>query len=236
MSFLKDTFSIFKKNELAFLKKYKESDDVYTFLFEKEKDLTWNAGQHGLFTITHKKIKNATRPFTVASSPTEDVVQLTTAISDNPSDFKKALLELETGMKINMSGPVGSFYLKDNNPSLLIAGGIGVTPFRAIVKQLETEGDGGEKQVKLLYLDSNKSYIYKEELDEISKNTTLDVNYLESRDQLYEEINKFITTYKNDSNYFVAGSKSMVSSITNHLKSHNISKRNIKKDAFMGIN
>ncbi|WP_096185688.1 FAD-dependent oxidoreductase [Evansella halocellulosilytica] len=235
MGFIKDTFSIFKKNELTFLKRYKESDGVYTFIFEKEKDLTWNAGQHGLFTITHKKIKNATRPFTLASSPTEGVLQITTAINNKPSNFKKALLELETGMKISMSGPVGSFYLKDKNPSLLIAGGIGITPFRAIAKQLETEGDGDEKQVSLLYLDSNKSYIYKEELDEISKNTSIDVNYLESRDQLYEEINKYITTYKNDCNYFIAGSKSMVSSITNHLKSHNISKRNIKKDTFIGI-
>ena len=73
------------------------------FLFEKDKDLTWKAGQHGLFTITHKKIKNPTRPFTVASAPTENVVKLTIGISDDPSDFKKAMLELKQGMKISMS-------------------------------------------------------------------------------------------------------------------------------------
>ena len=59
MSFFQDTLSIFKKRELLFLESHKESEDVYTFLFEKEKDLTWKAGQHGLFSITHKKIKNA---------------------------------------------------------------------------------------------------------------------------------------------------------------------------------
>ena len=36
-----------------------------------------------------------------------------------------------------MSGPIGSFYLKDNNPALLIAGGIGITPFSSILKQVE---------------------------------------------------------------------------------------------------
>ncbi|WP_413376658.1 FAD-dependent oxidoreductase [Alkalihalobacillus sp. 1P02AB] len=236
MSFLKDTLSIFKKNELLFLERYKESEDVYTFLFEKEKDLTWKAGQHGLFSITHKKIKNGTRPFSVASVPTEDVVKITTGISDKPSDFKAALLELEKGMKVNMSGPVGSFYLKDNSHSLLIAGGIGITPFRAIVKQLEAEENGGDKRVKILYLDSAKSYIYKDELDETVHNNSIDVSYLESRDELYQEIDKFITTYKNDGNYFIAGSKSMVDSVTTHLKNNNISKRNIKKDAFWGIN
>ena len=109
MSFFQDTLSIFKKRELLFLESYKESEDVYTFLFEKEKDLTWKAGQHGLFSITHKKIKNATRPFTVASAPTENVVKLTMRISDNPSDFKKAMLELKQGMKIKYEWACRSF-------------------------------------------------------------------------------------------------------------------------------
>ncbi|MBS4207381.1 FAD-dependent oxidoreductase [Bacillus sp. FJAT-50079] len=231
MSFFKDTFSIFKKRELAFLERNKESDSVYTFLFEKENELTWSAGQHGLFTITHKKIKNAIRPFSVASSPTENVIQITTEISDKPSEFKKALLELEKGMKIKMSGPVGSFYLKDNSPSLLIAGGIGITPFRAMVKQLEAENNGIVKQVKLLYLDSEKPYIYKDELDQ----TSINVTYLKSRDELYGEIDAFITSNKHNGKYFIAGSKSMVESITNHLKNNNIPKRNIKKDSFWGI-
>ena len=103
MSFIKDTLSIFKKRELLFLESHKESEDVYTFLFEKEKDLTWKAGQHGLFSITHKKIKNPIRPFSVASAPTENVVKITIGINDDPSDFKKAMLELKQGMKVSMS-------------------------------------------------------------------------------------------------------------------------------------
>lgn len=63
MSFFKDMFSIFKKRELSFLESYKESDGVYTFVFEKDKDLTWRAGQYGLFSITHRAVKNATKPF-----------------------------------------------------------------------------------------------------------------------------------------------------------------------------
>ena len=98
--------------------------------------------------ITHKKIKNPTKPFTVASAPTENVVRLTMRIGDNPSDFKKAMLELKQGMKVKMSGPVGSFYLKDNNPSLLIAGGIGITPFRSILKQVEAEVEWNRKTNK----------------------------------------------------------------------------------------
>lgn len=234
MSFFKDALAIFKKRELLFLESHKESEDVYTFLFEKEKDLIWKAGQHGLLTITHKKIKNATKPFTLASAPTEKIVKITTRIGDNPSDFKKAMLELKRGMKISMSGPVGSFYLKDNSPILLIAGGIGITPFWSIVKQIEMEGNSSDKPIHLLYMDSNKSYIFEDELNEIAEKTSVNVTYLDSRDDLHQEINKFTDLYKNDGKYFIAGPKSMVDSVSSYLKNNDVSKQNIKKDAFFG--
>lgn len=219
---------------MLFLEIRKELEDVYSFLFEKEKDLTWKAGQHGLFTITHKKIKNPTRPFSVASAPIENLVKITMKINDNPSDFKQALLELKQGFKIKMSGPVGSFYLKDNSPSLLIAGGIGITPFRSIIKQIEAEGNGVEKQINLLYIDSKNLFIYKDELDGIAKNISINITYLDSRNDLHKEIDKFNTLNKNDGKYFIAGPKSMADSISSYLQNNGISKRNIKKDSFFG--
>ncbi|WP_252501846.1 FAD-dependent oxidoreductase [Sporosarcina sp. Marseille-Q4943] len=234
MSFFQDVISIFKKRELTFIESYKESEDVYTFRFEKDIDLTWKAGQHGLFTITHKKIKNGTRPITVASAPTEDVVQITLRISDSPSDFKKAMLELEQGMKVSMSGPVGSFYLKDDSPLILIAGGIGITPFRSMLKQLEAEGNGVGQQIHLLYIDSKESFIFKDELDEIANNPSINVTYLDSRNDLHQEISKLSSLYQNNGKYYIAGSKSMVESISAHLQSNDISKKSIKKDVFFG--
>lgn len=170
----------------------------------------------------------------MASAPTENIVKITTRISDDPSDFKKALLELKQGMKVKMSGPVGSFNLEDNSPSLLIAGGIGITPFRSILKQLEADGAGEQKQIKLLYLDAKKSYLYKDELEVIAKNTSTSVTYLDSRDDLQGEIDKFNALYKNNGKYFIAGPKSLVDSVSSYLQSNNVSKRNIKKDAFYG--
>src|SRR5690625_1659765 len=234
MSFFQDALSIFKKKDLLFLESYKESKDVYTFLFKKETDFTWRAGQHGLFSITHKKIKNPTKPFTVASAPKENVVRITTRISENPSDFKKAMLELKQGMKIRVAGPVGSFYLKDNIPTLLIAGGIGITPFRSILKQIKTDRNRDEKQINLLYMDSEKSYLFKEELDSIAKKSFVSITYLDSRDDLHEEIDKFINLNKNEAHYFISGPKSMADSMSTYLQSKNISKRNIKKDSFFG--
>ena len=234
MSFLKDAIAIFKKRDLVFLESYKESENVYTFRFEKEKDVTWKAGQHGLFTITNKKIKNGTRPITVASAPSENVVQLTLGISEAPSEFKKSMLELKQGMKVRMSGPVGSFNLQEDSPAVLIAGGIGITPFRSMLKQIEAEGNGAGKQIHLLYMDSKKSFVFKDELDEIANDSSITVTYLDSREDLQQEINKLSNLYQNNGNYYIAGPKSMVESVSAHLQSNAISKKSIKKDVFFG--
>ena len=128
----------------------------------------------------------------------------------------------------------GHFILKDDNPTLLIAGGIGITPFRSIVKQIESGGNGIKKPIHLLYLDSNRSYLFKDELDGIAMNTSIQITYLNSRNDLHKEIDKFTTLYKNDGKYFIAGPKSMVDSISSYLQNNSISKRNIKKDSFFG--
>jgi len=49
------------------------------------------------------------------------------------------VVELKQGMKIIIAGPVGNFSLKDNNSALFIAGGIGITPYRSMLKQIEAE-------------------------------------------------------------------------------------------------
>ncbi|MNJ47342.1 Benzoate 1,2-dioxygenase electron transfer component [compost metagenome] len=122
-------------------------------------DLTWKAGQYGLFSITHKSVKNGTRPFSVSSAPAENAVRITTRIGEQPSEFKKALLELTPGMKITMRGPVGPFYLQDENPALFIAGGIGITPFRSILKQIDSTPKEVGKPIHLLYMDGNREYL-----------------------------------------------------------------------------
>ncbi|MFE8695922.1 FAD-dependent oxidoreductase [Cytobacillus sp. FJAT-53684] len=236
MSFFQDLSPIFKKREIVFIESYKESEDVYTFIFKKKKDLDWKAGQHGIFRIIHKTIKKPTRPFTVASAPSENLVKISMKISSNPSEFKKAMLELKPGMKVSMRGPFGPLYINDPGPTLLIAGGIGITPFRSIVKEIENKGNDSANAISLLYIDSKGSFIYKNELDEISKNTSIKICYLTSREDLYKEIDHFVSQYKNTGQYYLGGSKAMVDFVSAYLKNKDVLKRNIKKDVFFGYN
>lgn len=233
MGFFQDMMKVFQKRDITFIESFKESDYAYSFLFEKEKDVNWIAGQHGLFTIVHKKI-NPLKPFTVASAPSENVIRLTMGVGTEPSEFKQAMLELKPGMKVKMSGPVGGFSLQDHSPAVLIAGGMGITPYRSILKQLETEGKLEGSAIHLLYMDSQKSYLFKDELDALANRRSVHVSYLDSRDDLHREIDKLAAQYKDNGKYLIAGPKAMVDSLSKDLQYKSISKRNIKKDAFFG--
>lgn len=234
MSFTQDIFPLFKKRQLSFRESYKESEDVYTFIFEKDESLKWKAGQHGIFTISHKRIKRPTRAFSIASADEEKIVKISMRIGENPSEFKQAMLELEKGMSISMRGPIGPLYIKDNSPTLLIAGGIGITPFRAVLKKLEMNNYKDAGHIRLIYIDSKEVYLYKDELDKISKEGKATIIYANNREQLYKEIENFTSGYQNEGRYYMSGSKAMVDSVAKFLKGKDIIKKNIKKDIFIG--
>lgn len=235
MGFLTDNLiPIFKKTELTFKEKIQESDQVYTFVFDKVNIAGWKAGQYGLISIAHKKMKNGTKPFSLASAPNENDIRITTVIGSEPSEFKKALLELEPGMKVSMSGPLGPFYLKGSSPVVLIAAGIGITPIRSMVKQLEAEGTGASRPIQLLYVDSQRPHLFRDELDGISGAISMNVNYLNARDELYQELEKLSAAGSGDKQYYIAGPKSMVDEIVSYLQNKKVSKKNITKDAFFG--
>ncbi|AKG73104.1 FAD-dependent oxidoreductase [Salinicoccus halodurans] len=232
MGFLRDSLSIFKKNKLVFKERRQHSGNVYTFEFEKPEDLNWLPGQHGLFTVTHKKVKPPTKPFTIASSPKDDVIGLTTKIDGNPSEYKQALLELEPGMEMHMSGPVGSFYIGDESSGVFIAGGIGITPFRAILRENDSTALNPKQSMTLLYVDGEGTFTYKDELEDIGGQEGIAVHFMESSENLYKELELLPRT--GAEKYFIAGPYSMVESVAKHLISTGIPKKNIKKETFIG--
>lgn len=227
MRFFGDIFPIFKKTDLVLQETYQETAGIHTFIFTKE-DSHWRAGQYGIFSIIHKKIPSPTRPFSIASAPSEGIVQITVGVSDQPSESKQSLLELEPGMKIRMRGPVGPMYLKDDKPTLLIAGGIGVTAFRAMVKE------GGKGELTLLHVDSSSKFVYREELTELAKDS-FKAEFLTSRDDLYRGIEKFVLEHGNNGRYYIAGSSEMVKSVEAYLRKNKVKKKTSKKMCFWVI-
>ncbi len=234
MGFIKDIIPIFKKHEIEFEKSFKEISDIYTFIFRSDKRINWKPGQHGVFTITHDKIKKPTRAFSIASTAEDEYIEISTRIGEKPSEFKQALMNLKSGMKMSMRGPIGGFYVHDSRPTLLIAGGIGITPFKSIVKYSNGSSRIVPEKLHLLYIDSKEEFIYQNDFNKAAENNQLSVEYLSKREDLTESIEKFVKNYKNNGNYFIVGSPNMIKSISVLLKNHEIKKKNIIKDTFIG--
>jgi len=116
-----------------------EAKGTKSFFWESEKPLNYLPGQYFYFTIpklNYPDPRGATRHFTLSSSPTEPpLIRNTTRIREE-SGYKKTLDELEIGTTIEGEGPNGTFVLDEaeKGPHVLLAGGIGITPFRSIIK------------------------------------------------------------------------------------------------------
>ena len=125
--------------KLKLIEKRDEAKGTKSFFWEPKKPVTWLPGQYYYFTISGMKYpdsKGNTRHFTISSSPTEgNLLRMTTRIREE-SGYKKTLDELPIGAEIDGEGPNGTFIPDENttNSNVFIAGGIGITPFRSIIK------------------------------------------------------------------------------------------------------
>jgi ferredoxin-NADP reductase len=114
------------------------AEGTAAFSFEVEGTFTFEAGQTCDLTIVaapHQDARGSSRTFSIASSPS-DAPRVTIATRLTGSAFKRSLLEAEHGLALELEGPFGSFVLHKNaaKPAVFFAGGIGITPFRSLVK------------------------------------------------------------------------------------------------------
>ena len=227
--------NLFKNSELKLIEKKRESGDKYVFHFERKSPMNWKAGHDGIFTFKDIKFKGKSfRMFSVASSVDEENIIIATNIIENPSEFKSKLNDMQIGDSIFLRGPFGSFFIHDYSKEIaLIAGGIGITPMRAILKDLEDKEIPIE--VTLFYIDSKKDFIFKDELEAISlKNPKIKIIFLEDRKIFQENLSRYVEKHKNNSLYFISGSPKMVKGIRNDIKNKGVKGKNIKNHKFLG--
>ncbi len=90
----------------------------------------------------------AVRSFSLSSSPSEaGHIAVTCKITDTP--FKQALSRLRPGDPAEVVGPLGAFLFDGTRPSVFLAGGIGISPFRGMLRYAADTGNVEEK--RLLY-------------------------------------------------------------------------------------
>jgi ferredoxin-NADP reductase len=132
------------------------------------------AGQHLDVRLTAEDGYQAEREYSVASAPGEAVAITVERLEDGEVS-PYLTQELRTGDEIEIRGPVGGYFVwrpEDGGPLLLIAGGSGVVPLRAMLRSWQRAAS--TVPVRLIY----------------SARTQQDVIYSAELMQLQEEDNK----------------------------------------------
>jgi ferredoxin-NADP reductase len=173
--------------------------------------------------------------YSISSSPTENDIRIT--FREGISEFKKALQSITTNERLFISqyGNDYGFQLKKNQSSVLIAGGVGIAPFRSMIKEMHDNQDKNE--VMLIYLNQNENFLFKSELDEWSKNMpNLSIHYVSTKEINRKKREKLILSLikSPDQNFYISGPPSMVESNEHLLIDNGVQVRNIRIDSFGG--
>ncbi|MGH7239466.1 MAG: oxidoreductase, partial [Candidatus Saccharimonadales bacterium] len=172
-----------KKRLLPKLKqKHKISSSSAEFVFDPGSSLNYKPGQYMEWTLPHDSPDNRgdRRYFTLSSSPTERDIKIGVKFYDPSSSFKIALLNIESDTPIAAAKLGGDFTLPDDlDQSLVfIAGGIGITPFRSMIKYL-IDMRIRPKSLTLLYAVNNPQDIaYRKLLDSAADILNMHIVYV----------------------------------------------------------
>ncbi len=213
--------------------------ETYELVFETKSPLRFRPGQYLEWTLGHANpdLRGNRRYFTVASSPTEKEVRLGVKFYDKPSTFKQKMHTLTPGSEIMAGQLMGDFTLPSDPKEKLvfIAGGIGITPFRSILKYLV---DKGEKRDIVLFYSNKKpaEVAYREILDEAQSKLGIKTVYIMTDQEGYltgERIEQTLPDYR-QRKYYISGPRSMVVAFEQILEDLAVPKRQIKTDFFPG--
>lgn len=206
-----------------------ETENIFSIILEKPEDFNFYPGQY-----LDVKLADDSRAFTVSSSPTERFLMITP--KKGISKFKKTLEKLKIGDSINTSHPAGTFTLDESSPAVFIAGGIGITPFRSIIKYVLD--NNLNTAITLYYLNSDDNFLFNEELDKWQgKLPHLKVIYHHSSKDGRLNITKLdaaVQVNVTGAIFYLAGAPKMVDDFAGMLLKLGVDGANIRYDRFDG--
>lgn len=216
-----------------------ESPDTKTFYFESDEEIKYTSGQYFYFTIPNLKYEDDrgnTRHFTLSSSPTEKLISFTTKFLNPMSGYKQTLLELKIGDVVEGKGPNGTFVLPNRYPlitnHLFIAGGIGITPFRSIIKYITDKKINAK--IYLIYSNSDNKFVFKEDFSKIPAEF---VDSSKSGHLGEVKIKKLIENWSlaiDNCTFWLCGPPPFIDAVENALEKIGVTSAKIRSEKFTG--
>ena len=214
--------------------------------FELESDeVDWTPGEYfwvELLDPPYDDEKGARRHITVVTSPTEGVLGLATRIRD--SAFKKSLVEMPEGSAVDVEQPKGSFVLPDDTSQryAFVAGGIGITPFRSMLRYIADKGL--DYDITLVYSNRDaESTAFLDELKELESvvprcrlvlTMTEDPSWDGDTRMLDADVLRDMLGDLESYHFMIAGPPPMAKSVEGSLLEAGLSEDQVQSDSFSG--
>jgi ferredoxin-NADP reductase/Na+-translocating ferredoxin:NAD+ oxidoreductase RnfD subunit len=237
---------------LSLKERFQITPNSYDFIFGLNRRLGFAPGQYMEWTLDHTDpdARGNRRFFTMASSPTEPDLRLGLRFVDpsSLSSYKQAMLEMQPGDEIMAGQLTGDFTLPRNRNQALvfIAGGIGITPYRSMIKYLLDIHQ--PRPITLFYgaLTVN-SFAYRDIFDQAERELGIHTIYVAEKTENImpgwvglnglikpEMIQTYAPNYR-QSIFYISGPHVMVNSVNDMLHKMGIPRRRIKMDFFAGL-
>jgi ferredoxin-NADP reductase len=210
-------------------------------------ELEYQPGQYfwvELLDPPYQDEKGARRHITAVTSPSErGVIGLCTRMRD--SAFKRSLAELPLGTEVEVEQPKGTFVLPEESsrPLVFVAGGIGITPFRSMLRYIVDERL--PHHVTLIYSSRDRaSAAFLDEVEEIEQanpNVRLIATMTDDESWPGERRRVDAAFFRehlgddlNQARYMVAGPPAMAKAVSAELEQAGVAPELIATDSFSG--
>ena len=220
------------KIELTVKQLRQDSPECMSVVFERPINFIYEAGDWIDVDFADTSYSGG-KTYSLSSSPTES--ELTVSFREGISPFKKKLQSVQAGDKMYISqyGNDYGFHLNDNRSSVLIAGGIGIAPFRSMLKEMFDMQATNE--VQLMYLNKSDDFLFEDELNKWKHSLpTISIEYIATKDLKRKAREKLLHSLIRNSahNYYIAGPAGMVTQTSTLLEKSGIAAKDIRVDNF----
>lgn len=221
--------------------------DSADFIFSSPRQLAYQPGQYMEWTLPHPRAdeRGNRRYFTLASSPTEPELRIGVKFYEPSSSYKQTLLEADEHTPITASQVAGDFVLpKDSKRKLVfIAGGIGVTPFRSMIKYLTDKNE--HRDIVIIYAAQRAAGVaYRDVFETARRQLHISTTYVLSdgtsdssfvrRGTIDMKLVKELVPDYAGRTFYISGSHQMVADMQERLRQLGVRRRHIKTDYFPG--